>query len=262
MAETPLDAAHAAMDANPGDDAARLRFYERLAESELVLMLSEEPKGDALSPEIFDLGDARFVLVFDREERLAQFAGKPVPYAALSGRALARLAAEQAIGLAVNPEVAPSSILLPPEALAWLVSTLEQDPQEADVRVETLGAPGDLPDTLLGALDRKLAAMAGLARKAYLASVTYSDGTRGHLLGITGAVDGAEPALARAIQEALVFSGLEAGALDVTFLGDADPRAAELARVALRFDLPEPPKVARQVMQPPGSDPEKPPILK
>ena len=37
--ETPLDAAHAAMEAAPEDDAARLRFYERLADSELFLLL-------------------------------------------------------------------------------------------------------------------------------------------------------------------------------------------------------------------------------
>ncbi len=39
---TPLDTAHAAMEAAPADDAARLRFYERLADSEMFLLLSEE----------------------------------------------------------------------------------------------------------------------------------------------------------------------------------------------------------------------------
>ena len=70
-------------------------------------------EGDRIEPEIFELADASFVLVFDREERLSQFVGRPAPYAAPSGRATASMLAGQGIGLAVNIEVAPSSILLP-----------------------------------------------------------------------------------------------------------------------------------------------------
>jgi hypothetical protein len=260
--QTPIDRAHAAMEAAPQDDAARLRFYERLADAELVLMLANEPVGDSVDPEIFDLGDARFVLAFDLEERLTAFAGRPVPYAALSGRALARLAAAQGIGLALNLEVAPSAILLPPEALAWLVETLDHGPNTAEARPKALHKPRGLPEALLSALDAKLSTAAGLARAAYLAGVTYDDGTRGHLLGITGAQPGAEAALAGAVNEALVFSGLEAGALDVTFLTDSDPLAAELARVALRFDLPQPEAPQVQTIEAPGSDPDKPPRLR
>ncbi len=36
--QTPLDRAHAAMEAMPQDDAARLRFFERLADVELFLL--------------------------------------------------------------------------------------------------------------------------------------------------------------------------------------------------------------------------------
>lgn len=258
---TLLDQAHAAMEAAPEDAAARLRFYDRLAMSELYLMLTAEPEGDAISPEIFDLGDARFVLGFDREERLSDFAGRAVPYAALSGRALAGMLSGQGIGLALNLEVAPSQILLPPEALAWLAQTLGSGPQEAEARPSEFRAPC-VPESLVTALDARLATGAGLARRAYLAEVIYDDGTRGHLLGVTGALPGAEAALAGAINEALVFSGLEAGALDVTFLSDSDPLAADLSRVALRFDLPQPQAPERVERVAPGSDPDKPPRLR
>ncbi|MEC7297631.1 MAG: SseB family protein, partial [Pseudomonadota bacterium] len=60
---TPLDTAHAAMEAAPDDDAARLRFYERLADSELFLLLTEEVSGDQISPDLFELPDATFALV-------------------------------------------------------------------------------------------------------------------------------------------------------------------------------------------------------
>lgn len=259
--QTPLDSAHAAMEAAPDDDAARLRFYDRLAGAELFLLLTEEPRGDNISPELFDLGDARFVLAFDTEERLSAFANRIVPYAALSGRALASMLAGQGIGLALNLEVAPSQILLPPEALSWLVETLGTGPQEAEARPAELRRP-KVPEQLITALDARLATAAGLARKAYLAEVLYDDGTRGHLLGLTGTAPGAERALAGAINEALVFSGLEAGALDVTFLSDSDALTAELARVALRFDLPEPETPRRVERTAPGSNPDQPPRLR
>ncbi|MCB1334998.1 MAG: SseB family protein [Roseivivax sp.] len=259
---TELDKAHAAMEAAPEDAAARLRFYDRLSGSELFLMLEREPLDDAIEPELFDLGDARFVLVFDTEARLAEFAGRIVPYAALSGRALVQMMAGQAIGLGLNLEVAPSSILIPAEAVDWLAETVSHRPAEAQARVSAFHAPGSLPEGLLGALDARLASAAGLARKAYLAEAAYDSGARNHVIGITGAAPGAEAALAQAINEALVFSGIEAGTLDVLFLSDSDPAAAQLARVALRFDLPEPPSAEPLERPAPGSDPDKPPILR
>lgn len=260
---TPLDAALAATEAAPEDDAARLRFYDRLADAELFVMLDAEPQGDTVTPRIFDLGEARVVVAFDLEDRLSQFAGGAVPYLAISGRALAGMLTAEGLTLGLNLEVAPASILLPPEALGWLVQTLGAGPAEAEARPERLSAPTGLPQDLLTALDAKLAATGGLARKAYLAAVTYEGGAQGHLLGVTGAVPGAEPALARAINEALVFSGLEAGALDVTFVPDDDPLAAELARVALRFDLPQPEAARTEVLrEAPGSNPDKPPKLR
>lgn len=263
MAETtPLDDAFAAMEAAPQDDAARLRFYERLADSELYLLLKKEAEGEVLDPEVFELTDASFVLVFDREERLAEFVGKIAPYAALSGRVIAGVLAGQGVGLGLNLEVAPSSHLIPPEGVVWLAETLTEGPQEAEARPSEFSAPQGLPEILITALDTKLSTATGLARKAYLAGVTYDDGSRGHILGITGARAGAQAPLARAINEALVFSGIEAGALDVVFLDDDDPAAASLARVGLRFDLPEPQVPQQLAPSAPGMDPDKPPKLR
>ncbi|GGG71557.1 hypothetical protein GCM10011415_19290 [Salipiger pallidus] len=259
---TPLDLAHAAMDAAPDDDAARLRFYERLADGELFLLLTEEPEGDQISPEIFELADASFVLVFDREDRLSQFVGRAAPYAALSGRAVANMLAGQGIGLALNLEVAPSQLMLPPPAVDWLAETLGHGPQEAEGKIEEVLPPHGLPEVLLTALDAKLATAAGFARCAWLSGVRYEGGAQSHLLAFAGTVPGAEDALARAVNEALVFSGIEAGSLDVAFLRDSDPVTAALTRVGLRFDLPEPEVPERVERVAPGSDPAKPPILR
>ncbi|MFA8440495.1 SseB family protein [Yoonia sp.] len=257
---TDLDQAHAAMEAAPEDDAARLRFYERLADTELFMLLGEEAEGDQITPELFEIEDQKFTLVFDREERLSQFVGRVAPYAGVPGRALAQMLAGQGIGLALNLEVAPSAMLIPAEAIDWLVTTLSHGPDETEARLTEVSAPGGLPEAVVSGLDRKLAIAAGLARFAYLAAATYDDGAHGHVLAFVDAVEGAEKALASAAGEALTFSGIEAGVMDVLFVRSSDPLAAHLAKVGLRFDLPEP--EAPHVPGTPGMDPENPPKLR
>lgn len=260
--QTPLDAAHAAMTANDADDAARLRFYERLADSELFLLLTEEPQDENVSPEVFEVQDQSFVLVFDREERLAEFVGKTAPYAALSGRIVASLLAQQGMGLGLNLEVAPSSILIPPQAIAWLDETLGNAPDEAEARIQEITPPVGMPESLLGGLDAKLATAAGLAHSAYLVGVVYENGIRTHLLAFVDTVPGAEGALAKAVSEALTFSGIEAGALDVAFFQASDAMAGSLAKWGLHFELPQPEDAQELGRAAPGSDPAKPPILR
>ncbi len=233
---TLLDAAHAAVSASPEDETARLRFYERLADGEMFLLLEREAVGDVLDPKVFDLDSGPVVLVFDREERLAEFSGGIAPYAALPGRVVAQMLKGQGIGLGVNLGVAPSEMLLP-----FLTPAV--------------------PEAVVAGLDAKLARAGGLAAAAVLAGVVYDSGRRGHLLAVLDAVEGAEAALARALREALVFSGIEAGELDVAFLRSDEAAAQAMARVGLRFDLPVP-EVAEFSPQAPGTDPARPPRLR
>lgn len=257
MTETPIDRAHLRAE-ETGSQGDRLAFWARVAEAELALVLDAEPEGDAVSPRLFDVEDARYALAFDRPERLAAFAG-PAPTATLSGRTLARLLAGAGLGLGLNLEDAPSAQMIPPDAVAWLAEAVSAAPAEDAARIEEVTPPGALPDGLLTALDAKIPAMAGRARSAYLAGVRYEGGARGHVLAFVDALDGAEGGLARAVHEALVFSGLEAGALDVTFLRGTDAMAATLARHGLRIDLP---KAEAPVPVTPGGDPDRPPRLR
>lgn len=261
---TPLDRAHARMQADPDDEPARLRFYECLAASELFLMLKADPSDadDTVEPEIFDVAGATYVLVFDREERLAAASGTSTPYVALSGRAIAGMLAGQGIGLGVNPDVAPSSILLPPEAVAWLNETLRTGPDQVEERIAAVSPPTGLPEQLIQSLDSKLAAAMGLATSAYLVGATFENGRRGHLLGFVDAIPDAQPALARAASEALIFSGIEAGSMDVAFFRSSQPVVSQLERAGLRFDLPQLQETVTKARPAPGTNPEKPPILK
>jgi hypothetical protein len=137
---TEIDLAHAAMVADDADDLARLRFYERLAESELFMLLEAEVEGDQISPAMFEAEDQQFVLIFDREARMSEFYGKAIaPYAALSGRGMAQMLEGQRIGMALNMGVAPSAMLVStcssprpkhwsgtPPVVTWCASTHER----------------------------------------------------------------------------------------------------------------------------------------
>lgn len=251
---TTLDQTHATMSDHPEDDRARLRFFEAFAAAELFVLLED---GGTEAPRLFETGEGSFVLAFDTEDRLTIFAEGPAPYAALSGRAIAGMIGSRDIGIGLNLGVAPSSFLIPAQAVAWLNQTLHTRPQEVSATPEVFTPPGKLPESLLTSLDQRLAAAEGLAKLAYLAGVTYRDGRHGHLLAIIDARHEARPALTRAISDAMAFSNIDAGELDVVFLSASDPAAAKLAKVGLRFDLPQPSEPTA-----PGSDPTKPPKLR
>lgn len=274
---TELDTAHAAMQQGGGgehsDDAARLQFYQKLADAELFVLLDREADGEVISPELFEVEQGRFVLAFDLEERLAEFTGRVAPYAAVSGRVLVQMLDGpgngpengSGIGLGVNLGVAPSSILIPADAVGWLNRTLGQVPDRVEARIAGFVAPDDLPGVLVAALAAKLASAAGLAQAAWLVGVQYEGGGRGHMLGFVGAHAGVQDALAKATGEALTFAGIGAGGIDVGFFAVDDPVVAKLAATGVCVDLPPAPP-ARPVQTPPraapGSDPDKPPILK
>jgi len=259
---TPLDQAHAAMETHPDNDALRLQFYERLADSELFLLLEDEPTDDIAKPIIFPVEDQQFALVFDSEERLVAFSRTPTPFVSLSGRMIAKMLNGQGIGLGVNLSVAPSSILLPDTAVAWLARTLSVKPETAQAKPVAIYAPSAIPEILLTSLDTKLATMAGVAKAAYLAEVAYEDAPKTHVIAFVEAIEQAQDAITTAVSEALTFSGIEAGTLDVMFLRGSDPICAELAKVALRFDLPELLEPKARTIAAPGSNPDKPPKLR
>lgn len=255
---TALDRAHSAMTAAPEDDGARLTYFARLADAELFLWLAAEPQGGAFEPQSFTVEDGPLVLAFDREDRLAAAAGAPVPYVALPGRIVAQALAGQGVSLGVNLGVASSAFLVPPEALAWLSDLLARTPVSETARPVAFHAPGALPSALLQALDAKLGPATGMAAAALLAGVEYSDGRRGHLLAFVASDPAAEAALARAASEALTFSGVEAGQMDVAFLAADHAAVPALARVAHAFAMaPKPPEESPSVPLP-----DRPPRLR
>ena len=262
---TPLDHAHAAMQADPGDQAAALRFYRLLADTPLLLLLEREPEGSRIDPRMFDLESGPVLLAFDNADRMAALADGPLAYAELPGRVIVAQMAGQGLALGLNfGSDAASETLLPPEALAWLAQMVAAPAlQEVQAVPESFYVPRNLPGALLEALALTVAAAPGLAQAAYLTGVRYGDGRVGHMLAILDAYpDAAEP-LAQAVAQAIGFSGLEAAEIDVTFLDSADPAVLRIIPVGVAFAFPPTP-VAAPVAAPaaPGSDPARPPRLR
>ena len=258
---TPLDQAHAAMAG--GDDAAALRFYRLLADATLFVLLEREAEAERVNPKVFDLPDGPVLLAFDSEDRLADFGTEAMPYAALPGRIIAQHLAGKGVSLGLNfGSGAASETLLPPESMSWLTEMLEQVPDSMEARAEVFTAPAALPEMLAEALKTTLEAAAGLASAAVLVGVRYAGGGRGHVLAILDAHPAAHEPLARAIGETLMFSGVDAGSIDVTFLASDDPAVALMVHLGRAFDVPELTDPAPKERPAPGMDPDRPPRLR
>ncbi len=254
---TLLDLAHAAHEADPEDDALRLRFHERLLDAELMLPVAGENEGEdggAVAPRVFDLSDGRFVLAFDRDERLAAFLEAPTPFVALSGRRLVAGLAGRGIGIALNLG-APSAALLPAAAVDWLAEIAAAPTEPAPQRPAGFLRPRDVPARLLAALGPKLGAMAGVVAAAHLVATDRG----GLVLALAGVPEGARDGVAAAVAEAVRLGGLAEGWLDVAFPEAGSPAAEAAARVGARLDLPVPKETPPAG---PGMDPARPPRLR
>lgn len=256
--ETALDAAHGAMTDAPDDDAARLRYFGVLADAALWLILEHEADGMAFAPRVFPLSDFPVVLAFDTPDRLAQVAGAAVPYAELPGRVIVQALAGQGVGIGLNTGAEAPSFLLPPDAVDWLAGMVQVAPEVGVARLVAFGPPGALPPVLAEGLAARLSQAAGLAEAAVLGIADLAGGGRRLTLALVGAAAGAEPALARMVAEAVAFSGLETGVLDVVFL----PSGAAGLGAGLRLDMTPPQAAPRIAPAPPGSDPARPPRLR
>ena len=242
------------------------RHFGRAGEGILALSVESFSYKRGLPRGVDMIFDTRFLANPHWEESLRARDGRDpdvAAYVALPGRIVAQVLGAQSLALGLNLGVAPSSVVLEPEALNWLTQTLGADaPDQTEARLRAVRPPNSVPETLLDALAGRLAHMGGIAAGAVLAEVEYDTGVKGHLLALIGAEERAEAALARAVNEALTFSGIEAGHLDVVFVPADAPLVERLVRVGIGFEIPQPMAPEAAVPVAPGSDPNKPPRLK
>jgi hypothetical protein len=263
MTETAIDAAFHASQAEPDDTGLYMRLLERIMDAEMFLLLADEPEHDRIDPRMLEMDEGRFILAFDRGERLADFLDSPAPYIALPGRRLVEMIAGQDVGLALNLGVAPSEMLLPPDAVAWMADLGSGAPELHEAKLTGIAMPRNLPSGLMGALDPKLAAMAPVIDEAHLVEAEFEGGDHALLLVLFGVPEEARRDVAAAIGEAVRFSGVEHARLDVTFLDARAPTRAQIEAVSVRIELAAlKPAGAPAAAKEPGSDPDAPPRLR
>ena len=231
------------------DAPQRAQMLSRLADTELSVVLTHEPEGDEVQLRMFPLDGAEVALACDTEDRLADFFGTSVAYAAMPGRILARLLQSAGAGLLVNPGH-PSEMLLDAQILDWLTGALESAPQEAEMRLRLTAPAADTVDALGGPLALRLGDMRGLITGAALVGIAGANTPSSHLLLIAGADPAHQPMIAKSLAEALSFLPPQPGGVDISFAERATPPGA------LLFDLTPPaePEVPK--------GPKGPPILR
>ena len=265
---TALDLAHADMER--GDAADRLKFYEALLDSDLILWLAEPQRGDDLSPQILPMDGTEFVLVFDLAERLANAAGEAVDSATLPGRALVQMIAGRGLGIGLNLGDAPSAILIGPDGVEWAADIMERTATSGPAlgalgREKTPASiePPSLAPVVLARLAEKLGRSAGMADAAIVVGATYEDHSTGHILAFVGAQELAHPALVEAANQAIVFSGASDHTIvDVTFLAANSDMASRLFAVGSNLPMHRPEPTPSPPKAPPGSNPDAPPKLR
>ncbi len=221
---TPLDSL-CTLPFHEAGDAARAAILRRLADTLLYAALAGEAEGARAQLLRLDGPDGPLALACDSDERLAGFFGRPVDYAAMPGRVLARMLAEAGVALLVNPG-APSEMLIGAETLDWLSRALADHPDAAQGTARLTPPDTAVAEMLLPALGERLADMAGLAQAAVLTRAQWSDGREGHLLLIEGAEPQVEPLIAKAIGELAAFLPPIQGGLDVSFAALTAPEGA------------------------------------
>lgn len=254
MAETPLDLAHRASD-QAGTDRARMRFYDRLLDAELWVLLDET--GDAFR--VFPLEDGPVVLAFDLPERLAEFAGG-ADTAILSGRSLVAELNGKGVGLGLNLGVAPSSELLGADAVDWLAEQTTAPEDMVHARIVDVRPATTLTEDLVAALGEKSLSFTGLCRSIHVCDASLEDGAEACLLAIIDPLEGAEHAVAGGLIETVRLSADVTAEPVILPLSSADPLFQRLSRVSLKIEIPEP--KTPEPLAPPGSNPAKPPRLR
>jgi hypothetical protein len=172
------------------------------------------------------------------------------------------LLAGQGLGLGLNLGVAPSSTLLPAEAVTWLAAMAAGAPSEAAGHLRGFAPSREVPQGVIDALGTKLAAMAAMIGQAHLVSARHDDGTESALLALVGVPEGRQADVAAAVAEAVRFSGAAGWRLDVVFPSQGGAAAQAVARVGWRFELPRPAETRAGNRAGPGTDPDRPPILR
>ena len=150
------------MSRNPENNDARLNYYGVLADTNLFLLLEQEPSNEILEPKFIQLEGKNFALAFDSEESLSEFYGEAAAFAEVTGRVLAKMLLEEKIGLGINLGVSEGELLLPLDIIEWFVNVLDEAPKLVQITPKKFLRAEAIPEVLFKALQEKLMPAVGL----------------------------------------------------------------------------------------------------
>ena len=188
-ARTALDDAFEAAQADPDKTGA---FFDALFAATLYIPIFDdvEQSGERepgerseITPLVFVMDERETVAVFDTEERLARFLDEPMNYIGVPGAAVFEMFNGD-FQVALNLGVAPSSVVIPSENVAWLHEQATQGPQEVDLGDESLviARPTGVTQTALAAITSALAGFRAEIDEATLFRIEREDGTEGRIV--------------------------------------------------------------------------------
>lgn len=184
------------------------RFYSTFANTLLIVPLDEvleadgsvrvEPE-DEFTPLLTELDGIQYLAVFDREERLLDWAGSVIPHTSMTGMALAlALAPAAEIHVALNPGSGHEKVFIPDE-----LEELRQQVMEVEDGV-FLAPAGNIPDVTVEALRTVLASLP-VVRSAHLAvRLGDSDADSGRLVVAIALTPGTDAAVTAHVNALLV----------------------------------------------------------
>ena len=231
------------MSRNPENSDARLNYYGVLADTNLFLLLEQEPSNEILEPKFIQLEGKNFALAFDSEESLAEFYGEAAAFAEVTGRVLAKMLLEEKIGLGINLGVYEGELLLPWEIIEWFVNVLDEAPNLVQNTPKKFLRAEAFPEVLFKALQEKLMPAVGLFDEIWICAVEYNEDETSHLICLMGVQNSAQQAIVKSINEVLSFTNIDLGNIDVAHFSYDDEVCTKIREIGIKLEFPKVNKV-------------------
>ena len=215
---TKLDELKESADGTDEGGKSRYSFYEALVDTELYLLLEKELESGVACPKLIETSEDKYALVFDTVSRLVDFTGNSSPYLALTGRMVLPMLKEQRLGLGLNLNLAvPSEILLSSSDIDWLQNIVEQVPEKLDNKITAFSKPS-IPIVVIESLNQKLSYLSDFVTEAWTAEAIYVSGHKSQVIVFVDVASEMHGAVAKAVNEALIFIPHDDKLIDVIFL--------------------------------------------
>lgn len=190
QANEPRTALDDAFERAQQDSENTAAFFDALFSATLFIPIHDQVEesretagGQSITPLVFVLDEVETVPVFDTEDRLAKFLDEPMNYIGLPGAAVFEMF-DGGMQVAVNLGVAPSSVVIPRENVAWLHEQAMQGAQASqfpDADSLTLSAPTASREAV-AALTSALAGHRAEIEEACLVRIAPKTGGDGRIL--------------------------------------------------------------------------------